>query len=67
MGAFTDYLIATYGIEDYLNVYRKENIPFAIEETYGKSLVQLNREFAEYVKLFPVDAGLKNRMDQLFH
>ena len=65
MGAFTEWLIATYGIDAYLEMYRRDNIPSAIEEIYMKKPAELNLEFVKYVKLFDIDTALENRMREL--
>lgn len=65
MGAFTDYLIATYGIEHYLKMYRTQNITTALLDVYGKTPTELNRDFTDYVRLFRVDAVLEKRMEEL--
>lgn len=65
MGAFTDYLIATYGMEAYRTLYAQQNMAQAMEKIYQKTPAELNREFAAYVRLFRVDAVLEKRMEEL--
>lgn len=65
MGAFTDYLIATYGMDAYLSVYRQQNMPRAMEAVYGKTPETLNRDFTDYVRLFRVDEAVEKRMEAL--
>lgn len=65
MGAFTDYLIATYGIGTYMDFYSRRNMALVMEAVYGKAPAELEREFAEYVKLFRVDDSLERRMEEL--
>lgn len=67
MGAFTDYLIATYGIKAYMDFYSRRNMVLAMEEVYGKKPAELDREFAEYVKLFRLDAEVEERMRNLLN
>lgn len=65
MGAFTDYLIASYGIEAYLEFYSRLDMAQAMEDVYGKSPAELNREFVSYVRLFSLDPTLESRMEAL--
>lgn len=65
MGAFTDYLISTYGKATYRELYKKQNIIGAMEEIYGKSPTELDKEFVKYVRLFRIDDELKRRMAKL--
>jgi len=65
MGAFTDYLIATYGSAAYMALYSKEDAPAGIEEVYHQSPAALNREFVAYVRLFGIDKTLEKRMEEL--
>ncbi len=65
MGAFTDYLIATHGMEKYLSMYRHDNIPAALEETYGKSPKDLNADFTAYLRLFRTDEAIEQRIKSL--
>ena len=65
MGAFTDYLITSYGIEAYLKFYGQQNMTQAMEEVYHKSPAELNREFVSYVRLFSLDSVLESRLEAL--
>lgn len=65
MGAFTDYLISTYGIETYMAFYSRENIPLAMEAVFLKTAAELNRDFVSYMRLFSLDRELENRMEAL--
>ena len=65
MGAFTDYLIATYGRSNYLRFYGAEDTLRAMEEVYGKTPQELSREFEAYAGLFKLDATLEARMEEL--
>lgn len=65
MGAFTDYLITTYGKDRYLLLFQQQDIMGSIEEVYKKSLKDLNSEFVSYVKLFHIDSEIKKRMTEL--
>lgn len=67
MGAFTDYLIATYGIGRYMDMYRQSDMAEAMETVYGKSPAQLNDDFVSYTRLFRVDEGLEKRMEELLN
>ena len=65
MGAFTDYLIATYGNATYIELYKQQNIMKAIKEIYKKSPKELDSEFVSYVRLFRIDNEIKKRMSEL--
>jgi hypothetical protein len=67
MGAFTDWLISTYGIERYTQVYKQQNIVEALSLVYQKTPEELNKEFVEYVKLFVIDEILEHRMEELLN
>lgn len=65
MGAFTDWLIATYGIERYMQMYKRNDIPAAMVALFKKTPEELNREFVSYVQLFRNDEVLEERMEGL--
>lgn len=65
MGAFTDYLISTYGITAYMEFYKKKDTRRALTEVYRKTPEELDSEFVSYVKLFRIDDELKKRMKAL--
>ena len=65
MGAFTDYLIAAYGREAYLDLYRRQDMRKAMKEVYGKSPEELDRDFTNYVRLFKTDPEIEKRIARL--
>lgn len=65
VGAFTDWLISTYGIERYIEMYKQKNIAEAMVLVYKKTPKELNEEFVEYVRLFAIDEVLEGRMETL--
>ena len=65
MGAFTDWLIANYGMNKYLDLYKYEDTKKAIVIVYEKSAEELNQAFIDYVKLFETDTVLEQRMESL--
>ena len=65
VGAFTDWLISRWGMERYLQLFRKKNIPAAMAQVYGKTPEQMNRDFMGYVSLFKMDEVLEQRMEAL--
>ena len=67
MGAFTDWLIATYGAESYMQMYKQENIAEAMPLVYQKTPEELNKAFTDYVRLFRIDEALEQRMESLLH
>lgn len=63
MGAFTEYLILSYGSERYMKFYQyTENVKEAFLKTYGKPLSALNNEFVQYTEIFSMDEYLFNRI-----
>ena len=65
VGAFTDYLLSTYGSNVYINFYRQKDSLSAVRRIYNKSLEQLNDEFEQYIMLFRVDEKIQQRMQEL--
>lgn len=66
MGAFTEYLIARYGIERYLQFYRrKDNAIRAMEEIYEMPMCRLNDDFMDYITLLPSDSCTGLRIAEL--
>lgn len=65
VGAFTDYLISTYGMDTYLAFYRIDDTAAAMEEVFHKTPAELEQDFTAYVKLFTLDPVLENRMESL--
>ena len=65
MGAFTDYLIATYGVDSFLRMYQQQDTAQAMQEVYHKTPAELNKDFAAYARLFRIDPVLENRMTEL--
>jgi hypothetical protein len=67
MGAFTDWLISTYGIGRYMLMYKQQNMAEAIPLVYQKTSEELHKEFVAYVQLFSIDEILEQRMGSLFN
>lgn len=67
MGAFTDWLISTYGIEKYLEFYKQEDIINALKEIYNKTPLDMNQSFVDYVNLFKIDEKIEIRMEALLN
>ena len=63
MGAFTDWLIAIYGIKRFLEVYREQNIKEAMNRVYGKSPEELNQGFMSFISLFKTDDAIIERIE----
>ena len=64
-GAFTDYLISTYGMEKFLSMYRQPHIATVLGTTYGKSPKELNADFTQYLQLFRTDEAIEQRIQSL--
>ncbi len=65
MGAFTQWLIATYGIGKYLHMYQQQDTAQAMTKVYGQTPEELNRAFMDYVALFRIDPVFEQRMEAL--
>lgn len=65
MGAFTDWLIATYGIESYMRMFKQQDMSSAMVKVYGKTAAEMNQDFTDYVRLFRNDEVLERRMADL--
>lgn len=65
MGAFTDWLISSYGIDKYLEFFKDENSIDAFTRVYHKTPKELNQSFTNYVTLFRTDECLEQRMCNL--
>ncbi len=62
MGAFTEWLISSYGINKYLSFYKKTDSISAVTEIYEKSIEELNEQFKEYVSLFSIDETVESQI-----
>lgn len=67
VGAFTDWLIATYGIESYMRMFKQQDMPSAMVDVYGKTAAEINQDFTDYVRLFRIDENLEQRMEDLLN
>lgn len=65
MGAFTDWLISTYGLDSYMRMYKQQDMAAAMAQVYRKTPGELNQAFADYVRLFRIDHALEHRMEML--
>ena len=67
MGAFTDWLIVTFGAGRYMQMYKQQNMAEAMMLVYEKTPEELNEAFCEYVRLFSIDEVLEQRMESLLN
>lgn len=66
MGAFTEYLIFTYGNENYSRLYSKTGaLTLSFAEIYDHSVEQLDDEFRAYLRIFRTDEAVLGRMEEL--
>ena len=63
MGAFTDWLIAVYGMKQFLEMYREQDIEAAMKRVYNKSPKELNLEFTDFISLFKTDEAIEQRIE----
>ncbi|MDO4927353.1 MAG: hypothetical protein Q3980_17075 [Turicibacter sp.] len=69
MGAFTQYLILTYGLEKYLNLYCMKEQPLnkCFKDVYDCSMKMIETEFLNYIRLFRLDYVIRERIiEQLY-
>lgn len=62
MGAFTDWLISSYGIESYLSFYKKKDSISAIDEVYGMTIEEMDIAFMGYVSLFEINNTIRREI-----
>lgn len=67
VGAFTQYLIMTYGMEKYLIFYRmnEATINKRFKEVYDEGIKTIETEFLNYVRLFKLDYAMRERIVEL--
>lgn len=66
VGAFTEWLIFTYGLKAYLDFYQAEDSAPSLLFSYGLSAAELDREFCETLRLLRIDPAVEARMQELF-
>lgn len=69
MGAFTQYLILTYGLDKYLKLYkmREQTLNKSFKDVYDCSIKTMENEFLGYVGLFKLDYAIRDRLvEQLY-
>ena len=49
IGAFTEWLIETYGIDKYISFYKQQDVKGGLLKEYGMCLEELNERFVEYI------------------
>lgn len=65
-GAFTEYLMNTYGVDKYLDFYKNTgDIRQAFMEVYGVTVPDMDLRFRNYVGLFSVDDCIFKRIEEL--
>ena len=62
MGAFTDWLIKTYGVDKYIQFYKCSDVKSGINEQYGKTVKQLEKSFIKDISHIEVDMDLIERL-----
>ena len=65
MRAFTEWLISSYRMDQYLQFYKYENATTALKLVYNQTIKELNKAFVDYVQLFETDEVLEQRMKKL--
>lgn len=62
MGAFTEWLITSYGIDAYIQFYKQPDPAKAARLCFHRSARELAQRFADYIRLFNTDREIENRM-----
>lgn len=64
MGAFTQYLILTYGVEKYLKLYcmQEQTLNKCFKDVYDCSMKMMETEFLNYIRLFRLDHVVRERI-----
>lgn len=67
VGAFTEYLIITYGIDKYKTLYRTcdQDLCSAFNEVYQKSLGDVDANFQSYIRTLKISQVLRNSILEL--
>lgn len=66
MGAFTDWLISSFGMDRYLAFYRTEGNPAEVlQSVYGKTPEEMDSAFTGYIRLFGTDPAVEARIKDL--
>ncbi len=66
MGAFTEWLILSFGMERYLEFYQAErSAGNAFPLVYRKTPEELDAAFVEYTRLFRTDPAVEKRIEEL--
>ena len=66
VGSFTEWLISSFGINNYIEFYKTTgSTDAAFKLVYGKTAEELNDSFASYIRMFGIDKAVKERMEAL--
>lgn len=65
MGAFTEYLVLSYGIEKYREFYSSEKIKEGFLKAFGLGIEVLEKEFKEYMNLIGINEELLDLLRKL--
>ena len=65
MGAFTEWLITTYGAKTYMRMYKQQDMVSAMIQVYKQTPKEMNQAFTNYIGLFKNDKVLEQRMEDL--
>ena len=65
MGAFTEWLISSFGLERYRAFYAGRDALEGMRRVYGKAPSELSRAFAAYLRLFSLDDAIRARIEAL--
>lgn len=65
LGTFVDWLISTYGIDKFLELYKQKEISSTTQQIYGLTAKELDEKFVAYVKMFGLDPEIESLLTKL--
>ena len=63
-GTFRDFLISSWGVEQYRQFYNMEDSRRGLYEIYGPAVID---NFVTWLRLFRLDEGVKDRIVELLN
>ncbi len=65
LGTFVDWLISTFGIDKFVEWYKREELSSTAQEVYKLTTKELDERFVGYVKMFFLDEAIQDRISQI--
>ncbi|QED46063.1 gluzincin family metallopeptidase [Cytobacillus dafuensis] len=61
-GSFVTYLIDTYGIEKFEQIYNKDNLLERLQKVYGKTVDELENDWLNYIQQYVTELTTEDKM-----